>query len=132
MTGGFRLRSAGPGSRRGALSRPASFAPSRAIAASATVLAAEARIIDHFRNAGHPFAKVTRRDPVVDHPARSVDIAFLVDPGPFAHLGSITVRGTQAVDPAVVRSFIYAEPGDPYSPKALTDIRRSVSRVEAP
>ena len=38
-------------------------------AASATVLAAEARIIDHFRNAGHPFAKVTRRDPVVDHPA---------------------------------------------------------------
>jgi translocation and assembly module TamA len=100
-------------------------------AASATVLAAEARIIDHFRNAGHPFAKVTRRDPVVDHPARAVDIAFLVDPGPFAHLGSITVRGTEAVDPAVVRSFIYATPGDPYSPKALADIRRSVSRIEA-
>ena len=41
------------------------------------------------------------------------------------------MRGTEAVDPAVVRSFIYAEPGDPYSPKALADIRRSVSRIEA-
>ena len=31
----------------------------------------------------------------------------------------------------MVRSFIYAAPGDPYSPKALTDIRKSVSRIEA-
>ena len=100
-------------------------------AASATVLAAEARIVDRFRNGGHPFVKVVRRDPVVDHRSNTLDVSFAVDPGPKANLGDIVVRGTENVDPAVVRSFIYAAPGDPYSPKALTDIRKSVSRIEA-
>jgi len=100
-------------------------------AASATVLAAEARIVDRFRNGGHPFVKVVRRDPVVDHRSNTLDVSFAIDPGPKATLGDIVVRGTENVDPAVVRSFIYAAPGDPYSPKALTDIRKSVSRIEA-
>ena len=100
-------------------------------AASSNVLAIEARIIDRFRNSGHPFVKVTRREPIVDHPSLTYDVVFAVEPGPKANLGEIIVRGTKDVDPAVVRSFIYAEPGDPYSPKALTDIRKSVSRIEA-
>src|SRR5690606_25364990 len=32
---------------------------------------------------------------------------------------------------AVVRSFIYAAPGDPYSPEALRDMRRSIAKIEA-
>jgi translocation and assembly module TamA len=100
-------------------------------ARSATVLAAEARIVDHLRAQGHPFAKMVSRDPVVDHRAKVMDVSFTVDPGPRAGIGPVTVRGAETVDPAVVRSFIYAEPGDPYSPKALADIRKSVSRIEA-
>ena len=100
-------------------------------AASANVLAAQARIVDHLRGRGHPFAKVVKRDPVVDHRSRTMDVNFTVDAGPRAGLGAVTVRGTQEVDPAVVRSFIYTEPGDPYAPKALADIRRSVARIEA-
>lgn len=100
-------------------------------ARSATVLAREARIVDALRAEGHPFAKVVRREPVVDHAARAMDVAFKVDPGPHATLGAVTVRGTRDLDPAVVRSFIYAEPGDPYSPEAIAGIRRSVTRVEA-
>jgi translocation and assembly module TamA len=100
-------------------------------AGSASVVAAEARIVDHFRSRGHPFAKIVRTDPVVDHRSKTMHVTFSVDPGPVAGLGPVTVRGTQDVDPAVVRSFIYTEPGDPYSPKALADIRKSVSRIEA-
>jgi translocation and assembly module TamA len=100
-------------------------------ARSATVLAAEARIIDHFRGRGHPFARVTSLEPVVDHRSKTMSVTIAVDPGLLAGLGPITVRGARDVDPAVIRSFIYAEPGDPYSPKALTDIRKSVSRIEA-
>ncbi len=100
-------------------------------ARSADVLAAEARIVDHFRAGGHPFARVARRDPVVFHDAAAMDLTLVVEAGPQARLGQIAVSGTQAVDPAVVRSFIYAEPGDPYSPRALADIRRSVGRIEA-
>ncbi|GJD99377.1 autotransporter assembly complex protein TamA [Methylobacterium isbiliense] len=109
------------------LTRVAEEEPAR----SATVLAREARIVDHLRGEGHPFAKVVRREPVVDHAARTLDVTITVDPGPFATLGAVTVRGTRDLDPAVVRSFIYAEPGDPYSPEALAGIRRSVSRIEA-
>ncbi|AWN44839.1 hypothetical protein DK389_28250 [Methylobacterium durans] len=99
-------------------------------ARSATVLAREARIVDRFRALGHPFAKVVSRDPVVDDAAHVMDVAFTVDPGPRARLGDVALSGTADIDPAVVRSFIYAEPGDPYSPKALADLRRSVAKVE--
>ena len=92
-------------------------------ARSALVVAAEVRIIDHFRNVGHPFAKLAHLDPVVDHRSKTMSLAFSIDPGPVAGIGSVTVRGTERVDPAVVRSFIYTQPGDPYSPRALADIR---------
>ena len=112
--------------------------PQRAIKAkpgeaarAAEVIAAEARVIDNFREKGHPFAKVTSRTPVVIHPEQAYDITLRVQPGPTANLGAITVSGAPGVDPAVVRSFIYAEPGDPYSPTALAAIRKSVSRIEA-
>ena len=100
-------------------------------ARSATVLAREARIVDRFRALGHPFAKAVSRDPVVDDAAHVMDVRFTIDPGPIAEIGEVAVRGTTGIDPAVVRSFIYAEPGDPYSPKAVSDIRRSVAKVEA-
>lgn len=99
-------------------------------ARSATVLAREAKIVDRFRALGHPFAKAVSRDPVVDDAAHVMDVTFTIDPGPIAGLGAVAVRGTRDIDPAVVRSFIYAEPGDPYSPKAVSDIRRSVAKVE--
>lgn len=99
-------------------------------ARSATVLAREAQIVDRFRSLGHPFVKAVGRDPVVDDAAHVMDVTVSIEPGPVAGLGEVTVRGTSGIDPAVVRSFIYTEPGDPYSPKALADIRRSVARVE--
>jgi translocation and assembly module TamA len=99
-------------------------------ARSATVLAREARIVDRFRALGHPLARIVSRDPVVDDAAHVMDVTFTVDPGPLAALGEVGLSGTDGIDPAVVRSFIYAEPGDPYAPRALSDIRRSVAKVE--
>jgi translocation and assembly module TamA len=100
-------------------------------AATATVLSAAARLSDRFRERGHPFVKVGRRPPAIDHRDRTVDLTLTVEPGPVATLGRIAVTGTQDVDPAVVRSFIYAEPGQPYSPQAIAAIRKSVARIEA-
>ncbi|MFC5483698.1 autotransporter assembly complex protein TamA [Microvirga aerilata] len=100
-------------------------------ARSADILAAEARIVDHFRTQSRPFAKVQDREPVVFHPAQAMDIGLKVDPGPRAGIGPITVQGLENVDPAVVRSFIYTEPGDPYSPAALASMRKSILQIEA-
>ncbi|MFC5083986.1 autotransporter assembly complex protein TamA [Microvirga arabica] len=100
-------------------------------ARSADILAAEARIVDHFRAESLPFAKVERREPVVYHPAQAMDVSLAVDPGPRAGIGPIIVQGAENVDPAVVRSFIYTEPGDPYSPAELASMRKSISQIEA-
>lgn len=108
------------------LTRIAADVPAR----SAAVLAREALIVDHFRAQGHPFAKAVSRDPVVDDTAHVMDVTFTMEPGPVAGLGDVAVSGAPGIDPATVRSFIYAEPGDPYSPQAVAAIRRSVARIE--
>jgi translocation and assembly module TamA len=99
-------------------------------ARSATVLAREASIIDRFRGLGHPSARAISRDAVVDDAAHVMDVTLTVDPGPIARIGEVIVRGTQTIDPAVVHSFIYTNPGDPYSPKSLSDMRRSLAKLE--
>ncbi|MCZ8104746.1 MAG: autotransporter assembly complex protein TamA [Burkholderiales bacterium] len=116
---------------------PQEVLPARAVklepgqpARAADILAAEARVVDRLRAQGHPFAKVVRRTPVADHPARAFDITLAVEPGPKANLGAITTRGLTTVDPGPVGTFIYARPGDPYSPQALDDIRKSLGKVE--
>ncbi len=101
------------------------------VARSADVVAAQTRIIDHFRARSQPFAKAPRVEPVVDHPNAAVDLTLGVDPGPVAPLGEITVRTPASIDPRVVRSYVYAEPGDPYSPETIASIRRSISQIEA-
>jgi translocation and assembly module TamA len=100
-------------------------------ARTAAVLAASARVANWYRDRGHPFVKVEPSRPVVDHPGQRLDLDLVVAPGPVASLGPVSVSGAPGVDPAVIRSFIYTEPGDPYSPAALAAIRKSVSRVEA-
>lgn len=94
------------------------------------ILAAEARIVDHFRAMGHPFARVVSRKPVVDHPALAYEVTLTVEPGPVAGIGPIAVSGLGTVDPAPVRSFIYTQPGEPYSPAVVEGIRKSLSKME--
>lgn len=100
-------------------------------ARAADLRAARARIVDYFRSQSRPLAKAVSTEPIVFHPARIMDVAYTIDPGPVASFGEIAITGTENVDPAVVRSFIYIEPGDPYSPKALADTRKSIGAIQA-
>lgn len=100
-------------------------------ASTPNVLGAAAVLSDRFRDDGRPFVKVGRRPPTIDHRSAGVDLTLTVDPGPRATLGDVAIAGAEDVDPAVIRSFVYAERGDPYSPAAIDAIRRSVARIEA-
>jgi translocation and assembly module TamA len=100
-------------------------------AVAADILATEAEIVDLYRARSRPFAKVTKRDPVVFHQTGVMNVALDFDAGPVAGIGDITIRGFENVDPRVIRSFIYTEPGTPYSPRELADIRKSVLTIEA-
>jgi len=100
-------------------------------ASAANILSAQARIVDYYRAQSRPFADIVEIDPVVNHPERVMDLTIAVSPGPVAGLGPITIAGNENVDERVIRSFIYTEPGDPYSPEALAGIRTTVTRIDA-
>jgi translocation and assembly module TamA len=100
-------------------------------ATSAALRSAQASLVDYLRNQSRPLAKIVELRPVVDHATGIMDVTYVVDPGPIAGFGDVTIGQTVDVPPAVVRSFIYLEPGDPYSPKALADTRKSVATIPA-
>ncbi|KRE17473.1 hypothetical protein ASE63_13565 [Bosea sp. Root381] len=100
-------------------------------ATSSALRAARAALVDNLRAQSRPLAKVVALNPVVDHATRIMDVTYVVDPGPLAGFGDVTIGKTDEIPPAVVRSFIYLEPGDPYSPKALSDTRRSIATIPA-
>jgi translocation and assembly module TamA len=100
-------------------------------ATSAALRSAQASLVDYLRNQSRPLATIVELRPVVDHATGIMDVTYVVDPGPIAGFGDVTIGQTVDVPPAVVRSFIYLEPGDPYSPKALADTRKSVATIPA-
>ncbi len=100
-------------------------------ATASALRAAQAALVDSLRAQSRPLAKVVELRPVVDHAARIMDVTYVVEPGPVAGFGDVTIGETAEIPPAVVRSFIYLEPGDPYSPKALTDTRKSIATIPA-
>jgi translocation and assembly module TamA len=100
-------------------------------ARAADIRAAAARLVDLYRARSHPLARATRIEATVDHAADTVDASLVIDAGPRAGLGEVTIAGTAEVPPAVVRSFVYREIGDPYSPKLLETTRKSVAQIPA-
>src|ERR1700730_12415555 len=100
-------------------------------AKAADLRAANARLIDYFRARSHPLVKVPLPRPTINHALLTMDVIFSVDPGPKAGFGEVSINGPNGFDPSIVRSFIYLQPGQPYTPKALDDTRKSVSAVPA-
>ena len=100
-------------------------------AAASDLRAAQARIVDYFRSQGRPLAKIQSIAPVVDHAAHSMDVTLAVDLGPVAPFGEAKMIGPNDFDPAIARSYLYIQPGDPYSPRALADARSSIRQIPA-
>jgi translocation and assembly module TamA len=100
-------------------------------AKAANLRAANERLIDYFRAQSHPLVKAPLPRPTIYHALLTMDVTFAVDPGPKAGFGEVSINGPNGFDPSIVRSFIYLQPGQPYTPKALTDTRKSVSSIPA-
>lgn len=100
-------------------------------ATAASLRAAQAALVDYMRAQSRPLAKVVELRPVVDHAAGIMDVTYVLDAGPLAGFGDISLGQTDEIPPEVVRSFIYIEPGEPYSPKALSDTRKAIAKIPA-
>lgn len=96
-----------------------------------SVRAAQSRVVDYYREQSRPLTKPVDILATVDHAAKVMDATIVVAPGAVAPIGDIAVSGAPGVDPAVIRSYIYAEPGDAYSPQTMASMRKSVLRIQA-
>lgn len=93
------------------------------------VLAAEAALLARLRREGHPLARIARQV-TVDHPARAMDIAFTVTPGPRADFAEPEVTGTERVNPEVVRRVAALRLAEQsYSPERLARARADVAAL---
>jgi translocation and assembly module TamA len=106
---------------------PDADSPARA----AALQSMQAAWIDALRAHSHPLAKIVETKPIIDHREKAMDVTVVVDPGPRAGIGAVSVTGSPGIDPDVIRSFIYLEEGEDYSPKTLADARKSAARLEA-
>ena len=95
-----------------------------AVARSGIILATEGRLVELWRERGHPKATIVTRDVVADHRNGVVDVTLAVEPGPAAQFAEPLVEGTERVDPAYARFMTGIKPGEPYDPDTVDRARK--------
>ncbi len=100
-------------------------------ALATSIVRAEGAIVDHWRRMAHPFVRVAEKEVVADHKTQTVDVTFLVAPGPVATFGRFSVVGADFLTPGFIEERIEIAPGTPYSPEVLDRLRRRLLEYEA-
>ncbi len=100
-------------------------------ARAATLRTLQTRWIDELRGKSYPLARVYKSEAVVAHKDHVMDATVTIDPGPRAGIGAVELKGSPGIDPDVIRSYIYLEEGEDYSPQKLADTRKSIAKIEA-
>lgn len=95
------------------------------------VVDAQATLVRAFTARGHRFARIPDRRVVVDHAARTMEVVYVVDPGPLVRFGETEVRGLERVDEGLVRGRIGWRPGDVYDPAVVDTTRRRLQELGA-
>jgi outer membrane protein assembly factor BamA len=78
---------------------------------------------------GYAYAELTGQARVNPR-TRRADVEFIVDAGPKATFGEITIRGLETVPERYIRSVIDIEPGDPYSSDTLRAAQEDIYALE--
>lgn len=89
------------------------------VARSELVVETDGKLVRAWRNMGYAFAKVVDRTMTADHTTSKLDVSVLLDPGPKAIFGAVTVTGTKDVDPDFVIQQANIPQGGVFSPKRL-------------
>jgi translocation and assembly module TamA len=95
-----------------------------AVARSGVVVETESRLVELWRQRGHPKAAIVTRDIVADHRNDTVDVTLEVAPGPVAQFAEPLVEGTERVDPGYARFMTGIRPGEPYDPDTIERARK--------
>ncbi|WP_431854818.1 autotransporter assembly complex protein TamA [Azospirillum sp.] len=93
------------------------------------VVDAQSKLVSTLAGRGYAFAKVTDRRAVVDHSDRTMDVTFVVDPGPLARFGSTRIEGLEQVDADLVRGRLPWAPGATYQPALIERARTDIAKL---
>lgn len=85
----------------------------------------ESQVTSWLQNRSFAFAQVNTQTQV-DSTVNTVDIRFLIDPGPRARFGEISVEGAESIRPSVVRRELPFKEGDPFTERALVRGQREL------
>ncbi len=94
-----------------------------------SVLAIERAVLDHLHRNGRPMAAVADRDAVVDHDSTAMRVTLLVDPGPAAAFGPMTIQGLEKVEEEYVRYVLEWPEGRQWDERELDDARRKLANT---
>jgi translocation and assembly module TamA len=103
-------------------------------ARAADILEERERLLNAVLDQGYPFAKVTLQPAVVDHATGSVAVTYVVEPGPAATMGAVSVSGLERMDPDFMRQRTEFPPSKLFQPSdinALRDDLRSLDVFES-
>lgn len=95
------------------------------------VARAEAVLVDFWRRRGHPFARIAGKDVVADHATNTLNVTLLVEPGPIATFGRVTVKGADFLTPGFIEERVDIPPGTVYSPERIASLRRRLLTYQA-
>ncbi|MGQ0701569.1 MAG: BamA/OMP85 family outer membrane protein [Gemmatimonadales bacterium] len=82
------------------------------------------------RDRGFPEGRVLLPKFAVDSGARVAEVDLLVESGPGAVIGEITVQGTEKVDSAFVRSLLATEPGQDFRERDIAQSQLNLYRSQ--
>ncbi|HYC05296.1 MAG TPA: autotransporter assembly complex family protein [Azospirillaceae bacterium] len=79
---------------------------------------------------GYAYARVEDRRLVVDHATRTMDVTFVVDPGPEVRLGTVQFVGLEKLKEKAAQRRIPWKPGAEYRPELLNEGRDELSDLQ--
>jgi translocation and assembly module TamA len=104
----------------------AAGAPGRA----ADIKAEQDRLLNAVMAQGYPFATVKLEPALVDHKDRTMSVHYVVDPGQWAAIGEIRVKGLDRVDADFMDRRVAGFENMAYAPSVITKLRDDLRSID--
>jgi len=98
-------------------------------ARSGVILGTARTAVEEWRQQGYPKATISEQRVVAAHDTDTVDAALVVDPGPYAVFGPVSVTGTERMNPEFVAWMTGIKPGQEYDPDEIQAARDRLARL---
>jgi translocation and assembly module TamA len=101
-----------------------------AVAKSGIILRAERAAVADWRQQGYAKARMSEEEVIADHKGNTVSAVITIEPGRHASYGSVTVEGTERMDPEFVAWMTGLKEGESFDPDDLDRAKKRLARME--